>query len=889
MKPGAGIWAGATAIGDAPFSVTPAGALVAANANVAGTITATAGTIGGFTVNATDGLYAGSGATLVQMKPGAGIWAGATAIGDAPFSVTQAGVLKAVSGTIGGNVLATTYIQSASFLSGPLGYGWRISSTGDAEFQNVSIRGIFKSAVFEMDTVSAVNGMLMVSKGDTLAADMTAADSSALIIAGATAFSVGEVLRIKDGTDDEWLLVTDATYAPTYTVTRDLAGAYGANANPAWKRGAAVVSMGCGSGTKTGYISLDASSGNSPFIDVYGRNSTVYTDVTLHGRFGWLKGITDADVGLSGTDVWGLYTDAAYIKGVIVANTGRIGGSSGWVISSKSIKDASGLVGLSADVTAGDDIRFWAGHATPASAPFSVTEAGVLKASSGTVGGFTLSATALYAGSAATRIQLDTTAGLWLGATAFASAPFRVSLAGALTAQGATIQSAASGARIVLNSTGLAIYDASAQRAAILATGAGWLGSTTTFAWTTAGVVTAGGWTINSVALFKDSGSDATSSGLAPADYPFYAGKQYSGRATAPFRVTPAGILTATGANISGTITATAGTIGGFVIGANYIRDIGDTFGMTTYDTGTNEEVRIWSGASFANRETAPFAVWERGDIVLRSTSYPTERYTLMRQYEWEHVGDYVQIIYPPTTHADYPHKSMDVYWNYRMLRIKGVDANLGTSGWGGMYLKMRHTEMDFAIGGMNGNFSNTEVPVLIVQGGDSPYAYIDGGFHVGGTSNPGDDNLLVDGRILASGQPMFKVGTATQSNVTGDGTGLNVPWSEITDQGSCFVTSRFTAPVAGKYQFNLTIQLQGITAAHSLAQIRMVINGSDHLVWMGNPYYLSYSGDLIVSGSVCTAMAASGTAYVNVSVYNGTKVVDIGPNSYFSGFLIAA
>lgn len=55
------------------------------------------------------------------------------------------------------------------------------------------------------------------------------------------------------------------------------------------------------------------------------------------------------------------------------------------------------------------------------------------------IAGYTVTTSALYAGTGATRIQLDTTAGIHLGATAFASAPFRVSLAGALTATSATI------------------------------------------------------------------------------------------------------------------------------------------------------------------------------------------------------------------------------------------------------------------------------------------------------------------------------------------------------------------------------------------------------------------------------------------------------------------
>ena len=64
------------------------------NVDLTGKITATSGEIGGFTIHETDGLYAGAGVTRVQMKAGAGFWAGATAIGDAPFYVTAAGVAK---------------------------------------------------------------------------------------------------------------------------------------------------------------------------------------------------------------------------------------------------------------------------------------------------------------------------------------------------------------------------------------------------------------------------------------------------------------------------------------------------------------------------------------------------------------------------------------------------------------------------------------------------------------------------------------------------------------------------------------------------------------------------------------------------------------------------
>lgn len=322
-------------IGDAASSldwnVTAANTL-----SVKGTITATSGVIGGWTIGATS-LTSGSGANTVGLDSGGtnpAIYAGSATPANALFKVTQAGAITAVSGTIGGCTLATTSIGSTVFVSGALGSGWNISNTGTAEFQNVTIRGTIRTSVFEKDTISAVNGMVLVSSADILSLDMTALDSSTVTISGETTFFVGEVLRIKDGTNDEWMLVTNAASAPTYTVTRDLAGSYAPNANPIWTKGTSVVSMGRGSGTLTGYLLFDSSSTYSPFIDVYGRNSTTYTDTTIHARIGWLKGITDAAVGLAATDVWGIYTDNAYIKGVIVASSGSIGG---WTVNATHI------------------------------------------------------------------------------------------------------------------------------------------------------------------------------------------------------------------------------------------------------------------------------------------------------------------------------------------------------------------------------------------------------------------------------------------------------------------------------------------------------------------------------------------------------------------------
>lgn len=69
----------------------------------------------------------------------------------------------------------------------------------------------------------------------------------------------------------------------------------------------------------------------------------------------------------------------------------------------------------------------------------------------------------------------------------------------------------------------------------------------------TAGLI--GGWSISSSALYKDGAGASTSSGMSPSDYPFYAGATYTNRASAKFRVTPAGDLTAVGSVVLGSST----------------------------------------------------------------------------------------------------------------------------------------------------------------------------------------------------------------------------------------------------------------------------------------------------------------------------------------------
>jgi hypothetical protein len=81
------------------------------------------------------------------------------------------------------------------------------------------------------------------------------------------------------------------------------------------------------------------------------------------------------------------------------------------------------------------------------------------------------------------------------------------------------------------------------------------------------------------------------------------------------------GNLYANSGTFRGTITATTGAIGGFEIGSDYIRDVANTFGLSSEVT-VGDDVRFWAGDTFANRATAPFRVTESGAITASNLTH---------------------------------------------------------------------------------------------------------------------------------------------------------------------------------------------------------------------------------------------------------------------------
>ena len=128
-------------------------------------------------------------------------------------------------------------------------------------------------------------------------------------------------------------------------------------------------------------------------------------------------------------------SDAKFV-GTVQGSSGYIGG---WIIGKTSLVAANRSVGINSQVSGNTDWRFWAGSSVPASAPFRVDESGNLVAESATISGAIIAATIDIGGADATSFHVDIDGNIWSGHANFASAPFTVSNAGVLTATGVDI------------------------------------------------------------------------------------------------------------------------------------------------------------------------------------------------------------------------------------------------------------------------------------------------------------------------------------------------------------------------------------------------------------------------------------------------------------------
>ena len=258
------------------------------------------------------------------------------------------------------------------------------------------------------------------------------------------------------------------------------------------------------------------------------------------------------EIGLTGVGEYGMSVYKANGDTVIEVNTTHAQ-LSGWDLTPTAITADSGVVGMSSAITGGVDWRFWAGHATPGSAPFRVDEAGLLYAAGATVSG-TITATAGNIG------------GWFIDATSIYTGTEDHS---GYTANAGDITLYSDGANSSIHAKNFYI-DASGNITAQSVTLTGVINAATGY------IGGASGWIIATGKITSSGIGLATAAG--DATYAFWAGNNTP--ASAEFSVRHTGALVASSATVTGVINADSGLIGNWTVVGNTIKSLTGSGGI---------------------------------------------------------------------------------------------------------------------------------------------------------------------------------------------------------------------------------------------------------------------------------------------------------------------
>lgn len=388
------LWLGGTTASTAPFRVTSTGSFVATD------ITATGGTVGGWSLTSTS-LTAGSGSNSVGINAsgsGAAIYAGSSSSTTAPFQVSNNGAVQAKNLTVlGGKVLigeigpeiteislaATTGIVTVTTVE-----------TIDTEKYSVGTKilvdtsGTYASADWANGyfVISSASGTtLTYQSNDFISGPLSDASAEGLIYLGSQMAVGGD-----GGATASWMVVEGNKFAlrnpadPLVTVIEATVGAVTINADFINAGSINIGDLDNNALTTTNFSVTNAgvvTAGSGDNVAVISPTDPVY-------RL-WLGHSTGASAPFSVTSTGALTATSASITGTITATSGSIGG---WSVDSSKIYNAlaispyiAGLQGTSTST----GVAFFAGAATSTggSAAFTVDNSGAVTASNITATG----------------------------------------------------------------------------------------------------------------------------------------------------------------------------------------------------------------------------------------------------------------------------------------------------------------------------------------------------------------------------------------------------------------------------------------------------------------------------------------------------------------------
>ena len=157
---------------------------------------------------------------------------------------------------------------------------------------------------------------------------------------------------------------------------------------------------------------------------------------------------------------------------------------------------------------------------------------------------------------------------------------------------------------------------------------------------------------------------------------------------------------------------------------------------------------------------------------------------------------------------------------------------------------------------------------------------YVEGGARV---------NIDGDGHVTMPNQSAFLVNpSSNQTDIAVNGFTTIAFGTERFDQNGDFASNTFTAPVTGRYQFNLFSYITGFNHGYSLFQMALTTSNVD-MRWTLDGRYGDANPDYLpITFSSLVDMDANDTAYIRVYIPNyGSAQLDFDAASFFSGYLV--
>ena len=155
------------------------------------------------------------------------------------------------------------------------------------------------------------------------------------------------------------------------------------------------------------------------------------------------------------------------------------------------------------------------------------------------------------------------------------------------------------------------------------------------------------------------------------------------------------------------------------------------------------------------------------------------------------------------------------------------------------------------------------------------------------------DNRMKIDsaGHVTMPNQSAFNVTkSGDQSNIA-VGSVIAVTFdTEYFDQNADFGSNVFTAPVDGKYQFNVLLALGDVDIDASFIEIKLVTSNRTYTTASLTPKSFDLDADYhALTGAYLVDMDANDTSSVAVFIYQGAAQTDIrATQSLFSGYLVA-